>query len=112
MKLNQIEQDGVTVLHLEGKLMGGPDATELHETIHNLIENNVKSIVLDLDGVDWINSSGLGILISGLTTVRNNNGNLCLARPGDKIKNILTITKLSSVFSSFDDLDDAVNSLK
>lgn len=112
MKLNQIDIDGVTVIELKGKLMGGPDAVELHETLHGLVEKDVKNFVLDLKDVDWINSSGLGILISGLTTVRNSGGDLCLAQAGDKIKNILTITKLSSVFNSFDLLDDAVASFK
>ena len=112
MKLNQIDKGNVTVIELQGKLMGGPDAVELRETLHTLVDKNVKNFVLDLKGVDWINSSGLGILISGLTTVRNNGGDLCLAQPGEKIKNILTITKLSSVFNSFDVLDDAVASFK
>ena len=112
MKLNQIDKGNVTVIELQGKLMGGPDAVELRETLHMLVDKNVKNFVLDLKGVDWINSSGLGILISGLTTVRNNGGDLCLAQPGEKIKNILTITKLSSVFNSFDEIDDAVASFK
>ena len=112
MKLNQFEKGNVTVIGLEGKLMGGPDAVQLHETLHGLVEKNVKNIVLDLKGVDWINSSGLGILISGLTTVRNSGGDLCLAQTGDKIKNILNITKLSSVFNSFDELAEAVESFK
>ena len=112
MELKQIDKDNVTVLQLKGKLMGGPDATQLHESLHKLIDANNKNVVIDLKGVDWINSSGLGILISGLTTVRNSGGNLCLANPSDKIKNILTITKLSSVFSSFDNLDEAITSFK
>ena len=100
MELNHFEKDGVTIIELKGKLMGGPDAVELHNTLHRLVEKGLKNFVLDLKGVDWINSSGLGILISGLTTVRNSGGDLCLAQPGDKIKNILTITKLSSVFAN------------
>ncbi len=112
MELTQIDKNNVTVLKLEGKLMGGPDATQLHESLHKLIDANIKNVVIDLKGVDWINSSGLGILISGLTTVRNSGGNLCLAQPSDKIKNILTITKLSSVFKSYDNLDEAITSFK
>ena len=112
MELTQIDKNNVTVLKLEGKLMGGPDATQLHESLHNLIDANIKNVVIDLKGVDWINSSGLGVLISGLTTVRNSGGNLCLAQPSDKIKNILTITKLSSVFMSYDNLDEAITSFK
>ena len=112
MELNQFITDGVTIIELKGKLMGGPDAVELHNTLHRLVEKDVKNFVLDLKDVDWINSSGLVILISSLTTVRNNGCKLCLAQAGDKIKNILTITKLSSVFNSFDILDDAVASFK
>ena len=110
MELKQIDKGNVTVIQLEGKLMGGPDATQLHESLHKLINSDIKNVVIDLKGVDWINSSGLGILISGLTTVRNSGGDLCLAHPSDKIKNILNITKLSSVFTSYDKIDEAIAS--
>ncbi len=112
MNLKQIDREGVTVLQVTGKLIGGPDATELHELIHKLIDEGVKNFVLDLEGVNWVNSSGLGILISGLTTVRNSGGDLCLANPGERINNIFNITKLSSVFKSYDNLDKAVSSFK
>lgn len=110
MELKQFDKGNVTVIQLEGKLMGGPDATQLHESLHKLINADIKNVVIDLKGVDWINSSGLGILISGLTTVRNSGGNLCLAHASEKIKNILNITKLSSVFSSYDKIDEAIAS--
>jgi len=94
MELKQINKGNVTVIQLEGKLMGGPDATQLHESLHKLINADIKNVVIDLKGV----------------TVRNSGGNLCLAHPSDKIKNILNITKLSSVFTSYDKIDEAIAS--
>ena len=69
-------------------------------------------VVVDLAQVDWMNSTGLGILISGYTTLRNNDGLLKLANVTDKIQSLLTITKLVSVFEAFDSVDDAVKSFK
>ncbi len=112
MELKRIDKDNVTVLQLDGKMMGGPDATELHESLHALLEADIKNVIIDLDAVELINSSGLGILISSMTTVKNNGGKLCLARPGKKIQNIFNITKLSSVFTTFDDIEEAVASFE
>ncbi|UCD17944.1 MAG: STAS domain-containing protein, partial [Candidatus Zixiibacteriota bacterium] len=90
--------------------MGGPDATILHEKLHECIEKGQKKVVIDLARVEWMNSTGLGILISGLTTLRNNGGELKLANVTDKIQSLLTITKLVTVFEAFDSIDDAVGS--
>lgn len=110
MKLNDYEKEGVSVLEPKGKIMGGPDATLLHEKLHELIDQGKLKVVIDLGGVDWMNSTGLGILISGLTTLRNNNGELKLANVTDKIQSLLTITKLVTVFEAFDSIEDAVKS--
>ena len=110
MKLNDYEKEGVSVLEPKGKIMGGPDATLLHEKLHDLIDQGKLKVVIDLGGVDWMNSTGLGILISGLTTLRNNNGELKLANVTDKIQSLLTITKLVTVFEAFDSIEDAVKS--
>jgi anti-sigma B factor antagonist len=66
---------------------------------------------MDLSKVDWMNSSGLGILISGLTTIKNAGGELRLAKVTDKIQSLLLITKLISVFSTHDSVEDALMSL-
>jgi anti-sigma B factor antagonist len=90
--------------------MGGPDATVLHDQLHDFIAQNKKKVVIDLSKVEWMNSTGLGILISGLTTLRNNGGELKLASVTEKIQSLLTITKLITVFENFDNVDDAVKS--
>lgn len=112
MKLATREERGVTILSPKGKIMGGPEATLLHEQLHDLVKSDKKSVVIDLSGVDWMNSSGLGILISGLTTLRNHGGELKLSRVTDKIQSLLTITKLVTVFETFDSTEQAVASFR
>ena len=110
MKLTSREEGGVVILEPKGKIMGGPDATLLHDQLHEYIGQNKKKMVIDLSKVEWMNSTGLGILISGLTTLRNNGGELKLARVTEKIESLLTITKLITVFESFDTVEDAITS--
>jgi len=110
MKLGSREQDGIIILEPRGKIMGGPDATAMHAMLHDLVAHDKKRVVIDLSGVDWMNSTGLGILISGLTTMRNNGGDLKLANVTDKIESLLTITKLVTVFESHDDVETAISS--
>ena len=112
MKLSHREVDDVMILEPKGKIMGGPDATMLHDQLHDFIKENKRKVVIDLAKVDWMNSTGLGILISGLTTMRNNDGELKLANVTEKIESLLTITKLITVFECFDTVDEAVKSFK
>ena len=112
MKLSTREIEEVVILEPKGKIMGGPDASLLHDKLHEYLEQNKKRVVIDLAKVDWMNSTGLGILISSYTTLRNNEGELKLANVTDKIKSLLTITKLVTVFDAYDSIDDAVKSFK
>ncbi|UCE24919.1 MAG: STAS domain-containing protein [Candidatus Zixiibacteriota bacterium] len=112
MRLSDREQDGIIVLEPKGKIMGGPDASLLHDKLYEFIEQDKKKVVIDLSQVDWMNSTGLGILISGYTTLRNTNGELKLASVTDKIQSLLTITKLVTVFEAYDTVDEAVESFK
>ena len=110
MKMIESESGGVVILELSGKIMGGPDATLLNDKLHELIEAGKTKIVANLKGVNWMNSSGLGILIGGLTTMRNSGGDLKLANITDRIQSLLMITKLLTVFESFDTIDQAIES--
>jgi anti-sigma B factor antagonist len=110
MKIKTEKQNDIMVLVLDGDMMGGPDATQLSEKIHELIDAGQKHIVLDMSKVDRMNSSGLGILIGGLTTVRANGGEMKLTHMTAKVKELITITKLNSVFDIFDSEKDAVES--
>jgi len=108
MDIQQREQDGVQILELSGKIMGGPDASTINDKLHQLVENGQTKIVADLSQVNWMNSSGLGILISALTTMRNAGGELKVAAATEKIRNLLTITKLTKVIRLYDTVNDAI----
>ena len=111
MKFDDHLDNNVVILDVSGKIMGGEETTMFHGKIHEYIELNKKNFVVDLAKVDWMNSVGLGMLISALTTVKNAGGRLVLSNI-DKIESILTITRLITVFEHFDSRDEAVKSFK
>ena len=112
MTVKEREAGEVVVLELSGKIMGGPDASLLNDKLHELIDKGKVNVVADLSKVNWMNSSGLGILIGGLTTMRNNKGELKLASVTDRIQSLLMITKLMTVFNTYDSTDEAIASFK
>jgi anti-sigma B factor antagonist len=112
MKFKTKESKGVTIIELTGNVMGGPDATNLNDQLHTLIEANKKKVVVDLEEVKFINSSGLGMLIGGLTTMRNSGGDLKLAHASQKIEDLLKMTKLTTVFDIHKNVSEAVAAYK
>ncbi|MFH1941576.1 MAG: STAS domain-containing protein [bacterium] len=110
MKFSVRERKNVVIIQLDGEMVGGPDAALLSEELHDLIESGQNKIIVDMAMVDWMNSSGLGILIGGLTTVRNSGGDLKLLHLAKKLEELLRITKLQRVFEVFNDEGDAVAS--
>ncbi len=110
MKIKERKREGVAILELSGKLMGGPDSEAFNQTLQALIHEGVKNFIVNLERVKWVNSTGLGILISGYSTVRKNGGELKLLKVSDRIENIFIVSKLYTVFESFDDEEEAVNS--
>ncbi|UCG61416.1 MAG: STAS domain-containing protein [Candidatus Zixiibacteriota bacterium] len=110
MKFEDHLEGDVVVIDVSGKIMGGEETTLFHGRIHEYIQQNKKNFVIDLTKVDWMNSVGLGMLISALTTVKNAGGRLTLANI-TKIQSILTITRLISVFEHYDTRKDALKAL-
>jgi anti-sigma B factor antagonist len=110
MKIKTTEKYGAVVVELKGNVMGGPEAQELSDLLHKLIEEKKLHVVIDLAEVKFMNSSGLGMLISAYTTMKNGGGNLKLANATEKINSLLIITKLVSIFENYDSIDEAVKS--
>ena len=110
MKFTTKESKGITIIELSGNVLGGPDASTLNSQLRSLLESKKKKVVVDLAEVSFINSSGLGMLIGGLTTMKNGGGELKLARASEKIKHLLDMTKLSGVFDVHDSVPSAVDS--
>ncbi len=110
MKLSTREAEGVTIIELEGSVLGGPDATALNDVLHKLLEKRKKKVLLDLSAVQTMNSSGLSMLIGALTTMRNAGGDLKIASASKKIESLLVITKLSTVFELHPTVKKAIES--
>lgn len=110
MNFNVSERYNSVVIEFKGKVMGGPDAVKLNEKLHELIDEDKTNIVADLGKVRFMNSSGLGMLIGGLTTMRKAGGDLRIANASDKIESLLVVTKLITVFKNFKTLEEAVKS--
>lgn len=112
MRYSVDERYDAVVITLKGNVMGGPDGQELHDTLHELKDEGKPNVVVDLSKVKFMNSSGLGMLISGMTTMRNAGGDLRLAHVADRIQSLLVITKLVTVFKEYDTVDEAVESFE
>ena len=110
MKIKERKRDGVAILEMSGKLMGGPDAETFNETLKTLIHEGCHNVIVSMERVKWVNSTGLGILISGYTTLKKSGGELKLLKVSDRIENIFIVSKLYTVFESFQDEDEAVQS--
>lgn len=110
MEIKEREIQNVVIFEFSGNLMGGPDASAIKQRIYNLIDEGKTRVIADLSQVNRMNSSGLGILISGLTTLRNNNGDLKLVGVTSNIESLLIITKLIKIFESYKTVDEAVKS--
>jgi anti-sigma B factor antagonist len=102
------EQYNCVVISPKGNVMGGPDAEKFRDDLHDLIEQDKKEVIIDLSKVKFMNSSGLGILIGGLTTMKNAGGELVICNADQKIESLLMITQLVSVFNHYRTLEDAV----
>ncbi|MBT8380097.1 MAG: STAS domain-containing protein [Ignavibacteria bacterium] len=110
MKIKTTEKYEAVIIELKGNVMGGDDTKEFNDLLHKLLDTAKTRIVVDLGGVKFMNSSGLGMLIGGLTTVKKATGSYKLANVTDKIESLLIITKLITIFETYDSVDEAVAS--
>ena len=111
MKIKTIEKYGAVIVELKGNVMGGDDTKEFNDLLHKLIDETKIRVIIDLSAVKFMNSSGLGMLIGGLTTMKKANGFYKLANVTDKIESLLIITKLITIFEHYDSVEMAVESL-
>jgi len=112
MKIKESVVDGIAVLTISGKMMGGPDQHGCHERVKDLIGDNVSWVVMDLGKVEWLNSSGLGMLIGCMTSCRNSGGEMVVARAARKVNSLFMLTQVIKVFQTFDTVDEAVDHLR
>lgn len=106
------EISGVTIIDVSGRITLGEGSAMLREMVRDLLGKGQKKIVLNLGDVNYIDSSGIGELVSGYTTVKNQGGEVKLLNLTKKVHDLLQITKLYTVFDVHNDEHAAVNSFR
>ena len=112
MKVSTRQVDGVTIVDCSGRITLGEGSVVLRDTVDGLLGKSQKKILLNLGDVNYIDSSGLGALVSGYTTVTGQQGQVKLLSLTKKVHDLLQITKLLTVFEVFDDESAAIKSFK
>lgn len=110
MEMKEEKRGGVLILILVGELMGGEGSQVVQDRIYKTIEEEILSVVLDMGGIKWMNSAGLGIIMASITTLRGSGGDLKLANVNERVLRPIEITKLDRVIEMFESVDEAVDS--
>jgi anti-sigma B factor antagonist len=112
LNIKERQSGEVTVLDLSGKVTIGEGSVQLREAVRKLLDDGKKKILLNLGDVAYVDSSGIGELVSSYTTTNNQGGQLKLLNLTKKIQDLLMITKLLTVFETFDNEAAAIASFK
>ena len=108
MKIKKSPQDKIMVLELSGKIMGGPDFDKFKGEITELVEGGYKDVILDLSGVPWINSTGLGILITGYHSIKAAEGTMKICNVKERVLSIFYISQLENIFDVYETRGEAL----
>lgn len=102
---------GYELLRLKGQFVGGDETDDLRKSFDTATANDLQVVIVDLEKVSYLNSTALGVLISGHTNFAKRNAKVVLCNLSDSIENIFVVTKLTLVFSIFNSVDDAIANL-
>jgi anti-sigma B factor antagonist len=112
MKIEKRKKGDVTILDLKGKILFGEGIDELRQSINAAIKDNEKHLVLNFAGVPYLDSTGLGEVVRSYTTLKKEGGTVKIANLTNKVKDLMMVTKLITVFETFNDENEAINSFK
>jgi len=104
------EREGILILDLDGRIIVGEESSKLRETLRELTAGGAANVILNLRGVDYIDSTGLGALVVCFTSLRKAGGKMTLLNVSRRNIELLVFTKLATVFEIFNDEQQAVNS--
>jgi anti-sigma B factor antagonist len=110
LEISRREREGVTILDMKGRITVGPEAGALREAVAAAVTDGIRQLVLNLEQVDFIDSTGLGAVVMSSTTMRKSGGTVKLLNLNRRNIELLVMTKLATVFETFNDETDAVNS--
>jgi len=111
LKLSTRAQEGVTILDCHGRVVFGEESMLLRDSVKKLLGDS-KNLVINLGGVNYIDSGGLGTLVGLFTSARSSGGHIKLACLTHRVGELLAVTKLVTVFEVFDNVEDAARSFK
>ena len=112
LNINERQAGDVTVLDMSGKITIGEGSVALRAAIRRLLEEGKKRILLNLAGISYVDSSGIGELVSSYTAINKEGGQLKLLSLTQKLQDLLTITKLLTVFDAYETEADALSNFK
>jgi anti-sigma B factor antagonist len=112
MKTESAVQDGILYVRLTGDLIGSPDSQPLLQAVNDHLGEGIIYCAIDLSNVRFINSTGIGVMVSILTKFRNQGGELVLINPSELVRKLLVITKLDAIFIIAVDDASAAEQLK
>jgi anti-sigma B factor antagonist len=110
MQIAERESGGITILDVSGKITLGEGDALLKDKLNSLLHQGKKNMLLNLGNVQYVDSAGLGAIVSAYTTVRREGGDLKLVNVTKKMQDLLSITKLLTVFETFDSEGEALRS--
>jgi anti-sigma B factor antagonist len=110
LEIHEREREGIVILELSGRITVGPEASAVRDRCSQLAAAGKVNLVLELSGVDFIDSTGLGALVMCATSLRKAGGNVKLVNLNRRNIELLVMTKLATVFEIFTDEQDAINS--
>lgn len=112
MKYTTSIKENIFFIHFEGDLLGEDNGMEIIDMVNDRINEALLLCAIDLSQVRYMNSSGIGVLITILTKFRNKGGEVVLVKPSEQIKKLLIITKLNAIFSIIESEQEAIQQLK
>lgn len=112
MNVQRHDEDGIVILEISGRLTGGPEADEFRRVIGELVQDKVPKVLLDLSGVPWMNSAGVGVLVSSLANLRNAGARVKFLNLNERVMAIVKVTRLAGVFETYLRREDAFKSFR
>lgn len=111
LKLDVSTNEGIAIVRCRGRIVFGEEADELRRTVLALLVNTQR-IVLDLAWIEYIDSSGLGVLVASMISARHHRAEIKLAAVGSKARQVLTIARVQRLFEIYDSSDEAIKSFR
>ena len=112
MRIEKRKKSGVVILDLKGKILIGDGIDELRESINNVVQENEKKLLLNFEHVPYLDSTGLGEVVRSYTSLKKEGGSVKIINLTNKVRDLLSVTKLITVFETFEDEDKAIESFE